>query len=508
MYDTVDIGRSVRDFTHSDELPEYKNVELIVEDNKSVFAKYSGTLITEADSWAKVHGENQAISFNDGNDVFFYTQQATEYGMGVFSSPAVARYKDLKGKTVHFEADVIIGSGAVGNVVIDAYFRKTITANSGDRLESRQIGMYSVGTHVSFDFEVGDWISTEYDNAYLCLGIVIASEGAGGFSVDNIQFYAVEDDPQTVFVSRCPWATSDIAMQVLESLKGWHYRPYNAVGARLDAAVTYGDNLIIDGGGSYPVFSLDTRFGAELVSDVSAPFDEELEHEFPYVPSTERNFRREVATLRAEIDIRSGEIEAKVEERVPSNYGNSNTFGWTLQSDNFTVYSNGQSVLKVTSGGAEITGRVVATEGKIGDCVIRDGKLEIPSAKITNISADNITVGFLDVARIAPHSLGQNQLGENSVANYQLGTDAVQGYNIYGGAVSPVKTSFGGTLNQVGINQSDISAIKNQLVNILTVNSLTVNGNLFVRGSNGITHAFRPIAYSAGGARYILGSAT
>lgn len=432
---TINLGRAVRDFTQSDELAEYTNVEFQIDNEHSVYAKYFGSLIPDdAETFYKVYGEGQAIIVSDKNDIYFETNRATTYGMGAFSNPAVARYRELEGRTVHFEADVIIGSNTTGNVVINAYFRNEKDTKSNQAVEIKRIGLYSTNTHVSFDFVVGDWIETRSIYSYLCFSILISSEGAGAFSVDNIRYYAKEAENENTLVAKCPFATSSMALRVLESLNGFHYKPFEATGARLDMKAEFGDTVVIDGS-SYGLYAQDINFGSESVSTISAPADQELEHEFPYVPSTERNFRREVATLRAEIDIRSGEIEAKVEERVPSNYGNPNTFGWTLQSDNFTVYSNGQSVLKVTSGGAEITGRVVATEGVIGGCEIVDGKLTIQSANIGSISAKQITADYLDVARIMPHSLGQDQLGENSVSNWQLAGNAVQGYNITSGAV-------------------------------------------------------------------------
>lgn len=54
----------------------------------------------------------------------------------------------------------------------------------------------------------------------------------------------------------------------------------------------------------------------------------------------------------------------------------------------------------LTASGANITGTITATAGTIGGCSIVDGKLQIGSADIGNISADQITSGTLSASRI------------------------------------------------------------------------------------------------------------
>jgi hypothetical protein len=66
-------------------------------------------------------------------------------------------------------------------------------------------------------------------------------------------------------------------------------------------------------------------------------------------------------------------VNAKV-----SNEYTGESFGWKLISNEFSVYSGNASnkVLKVTSSGLEIKGKVIADTGQIGGWDISNGHLE------------------------------------------------------------------------------------------------------------------------------------
>ena len=501
---TINLGKSVKDFTRSDELPEFTNVEFKIDDNHSVFAKAVGELVPNTETWTQMAGgSGDSISVSDDEIVLTSNSAVTDWRVRVRTNPCIWMYRQLIGRTVHVSMDVTCsGSGWAlysGIDVMDA-------PDGGSRKDFKNHQTVNSNGTYNFDYTIGDWFTSTYVSGYIAFSFYLYSTGAATVKISNIRIY-VDDDSETTLVANCPFADDAMARRVLNSLSGFHYRPYEATGSRLDMASEYGGTVQINGLG-YGIYSQSINFGSECVSNLSAPADQEMEHEFPYVPSTERKFRREVATLRAEIDIRSGEIEAKVEQRVPSEYGNPNSFGWKLQSDNFSVYANGQTVLKVTQGGAEISGKVVATSGTIGGCIIdKNGKLQVSEASISSINAEKITAGFLSVDRIEKRSLDETKLAENSVSNFQLGTDAVQGYNIFGGSVSYGKTDGGvqGYLTQGGNVWSGVVGIRDQLNTTLYGNNLQVEGNIFVRYGNK-NLAFRPISFSQGSMRWVLGS--
>ena len=74
-----------------------------------------------------------------------------------------------------------------------------------------------------------------------------------------------------------------------------------------------------------------------------------------------------VESAESSIEQNSQSISAKVSET----YGDSaSSFGWSLMSSGFDIYSNGSTVFKVSPSGAYINGEVVATSGEIGNMTI------------------------------------------------------------------------------------------------------------------------------------------
>lgn len=425
LSNVINLQRSVKDLTIAERINEYKNVELLLNDEQFVRAKAMGSLLPDVSTWFYTIGQNQVASPQNGNNIYFYTPSATSYNPGAFSSPSEYTYADLEGRTIHFEADIKFGTGASGTISINAYLRRDKVAVSNASVYVKQIGSYTKATHVSYDFVVGgDWFKSDYKDAYFGIVIFCSSSKASSWSVDNIKMTANADKQSEILQAKCLWGTSDIARQILGTLSGLRYRPFTGTGARLNPAAEIGDNIVIDGDG-YALYSQTSNFNSEFVSNISAPYQEEVDHEFPYVPATERRFRREIKTLRAELNIQADQIEAKVSQE----HGN-RSFGWSLTDNNFTVFSGGSEVLKVTSAGASINGHVVATSGTIGGCVIdANGRLQVAEANIGQLSANVITYGTLQQAVIP--TIGQDKLGWGSV-----GENQIQGYAVSGGKLN------------------------------------------------------------------------
>lgn len=500
LSEIIDIERRVSDLSRSDPLPEYTNVELIIDDDSSVLAKYSGSVADgqSIKKWLITSNQNgEEITLNNNSFTINAEHGTGHNGVKIVSLPSFAQYAQMVGRTVHAKFTL-----SLSGVDCYAFFGFCTHANKeaaeSDIRSDRAVSLpYSYNETVETDIVIGENYESSYSNDYVSVWFGFHSNGSGSLTVSNISFEIDADEEDSVLSARCPWGTSAMAQQILNNLAGFHYRPYEATRARLDMAAEIGDGVQIDGT-EFGLYAQDIRFGSECTSDLRAPFDREINHEFKYVPAAERRFQRSVATLKAEIDIRSGEIEAKVEERVPSEYGSQSVFGWLLQKDNFSVYSGGQTVLKVDKDGASITGNVVATGGEIGGCEIRNGKLIVASANIGNISATQITADYISVDRIEPKSLKSGKLADNSVIPRV----------IQGGAVSFGKTDndVQGYLSQAGRAWADVQGVKKSFDNILIVNTLQINGNLFVKqGTKTLT--FRPFAFSQGGMRWVLGSA-
>lgn len=161
-------------------------------------------------------------------------------------------------------------------------------------------------------------------------------------------------------IVNCPWGTESMAENILLMLSGYQYQPYSAKDALLDPAAEIGDAVTIRGtmGG---IYSQEIDFGPLMLSALSAPEDEEIDHEYPYVSPAERTIRRVKKDTEAQLAVHEEEISAKV-NRLDGN----TSFGWSLTDTQWILTSGNKTVLKADQSGIEISGKVTALSGYIG----------------------------------------------------------------------------------------------------------------------------------------------
>ena len=279
------------------------------------------------------------------------------------------------------------------------------------------------------------------------------------FLVDNEQEVFAGDETGYVYEISCPFATAataeglvpsgSAADRLLTKMQGFVYRPFSAEAAVVNPACELGDTLsILDGsGGSFlsGLFSSSLVFDSLCAASVSAPEDEELDHEYPYIPATERSFTRRIQNVQSELTLQAQQIAAKVSRTG----GDPSSFGWYLDADKFELRSNGSVVMLVNSSGLSVDGVVNAASGNIGGCTIEDGVLKVYNANIENLNASKITAG----------TLNSNRIGDYSLTSSKIDDYAVVSRTIAGSAVSYGKTSFQSTLDQVGTNKANIDTL-------------------------------------------------
>ena len=247
------------------------------------------------------------------------------------------------------------------------------------------------------------------------LGDFSAPKGYAGWSkvvlqVDDNLAYTAGDDTGRTMTAFNPFGTQEMAEKMLASLRGSAYQPYSGTTALLDPAAELGDAVDIRGyyGGIYSLArNLDKLYSA----DISAPSDEEVDHEYPYKSSQERVIVRERkqtkaslqvlmdritaevearegetqelraslsiqadritqevtaraqedAELRASLEVQAGQISAKV-----SKTGGNSDFGWNLTDIAMVWSANGAETVRFDRNGAYIRGKIEALTGKIG----------------------------------------------------------------------------------------------------------------------------------------------
>lgn len=342
---------------------------------------------------------------------------------------------------------------------------------------------------------------------------------------EDVEYSAGTDTGRTLTITN-PWGTQQMANNILSKIKGHQYQPYTATDAILDPAVELGDGITANNVYS-GIYTRKLKFGSMLTATVSAPSDEELDHEYPYVSKQERTITRNKAELKAQLTVQAEKIAAEVTNResavkelyaaltiqagritqevtdrqnavttlngqfavqanlisakVSKTGGSSSSFGWNLADSYWELVSGGSTVLKATSSGLEVRGKITALSGTIGGFTITSNSLSYnnqtwggtnstgiylgpngiqcgPAAngvQITpsgalyaengyfrgNVNAGNIqyggSYGTLSGSALTSHSVYGSQIGYNSISTSYTssGINASLGYADYANGV-------------------------------------------------------------------------
>lgn len=153
------------------------------------------------------------------------------------------------------------------------------------------------------------------------------------------------------------WGTQEQADNIAASISGWAYQPFDAGAALLDPAAELNDGITVNGVYS-GICTKATAFGRLMAADVSAPQDEEINHEYAFVSATERTYTRQIKETKSELKIQASQIAAK----VSSSGGKASSFGWVLTDTDWSLYSGDQLVLQADRQGLMVAGLIKARE--------------------------------------------------------------------------------------------------------------------------------------------------
>lgn len=236
--------------------------------------------------------------------------------------------------------------------------------------------------------------------------------------IDNDNVVEAGNDSGRTLEFQNPFGTQSMANAILAKLTGFQYQPFSFTGALLDPAAEMGDAISAAGvyGGMY---QRERKFGRLMKADLSAPHDEEINHEYEFVSAQERRYNRQVGELRASLVIQSNQIEAEVTRateaegtlasritqtesditaKVSSTGGNDSSFSWSLTVGGFTLKSGGSTVMNANANGLSVTGTLSATSGQIGGFTISASSLYNGMTSIGDTTHNGVYVGTDGIA--------------------------------------------------------------------------------------------------------------
>ena len=235
-------------------------------------------------------------------------------------------------------------------------------------------------------------------------------------AVDSDHIYTSGDDTGRTLEVSCPWGSQAMADSILAKVSGIEYQPYEASDALLDPATEIGDGITL--GGVYSVLAQSyVSLDKQCAANISAPYTDEIDDEYPYKTPEQRKTERQLAQTRSLITKNAEEIKLEVQGLDGKYTKLSQTVdGFTFEDESGTVYIDGGAIkansvtadkidatnLKVDA--ANITGTLY-----IGDLVDDVGlvtennvtTITNNAIKTANISADQITAGTLDANNIS-----------------------------------------------------------------------------------------------------------
>lgn len=358
---------------------------------------------------------------------------------------------------------------------------------------------------------------------------------------DDVEYSAGTDTGRTMTLV-CPWGTQAMAEKLLSRVRGFRYQPFAASGAHLDPSVELGDGVTV--GKVYSgVFTKDVSHGPLYTADVSAPGGEKINYQYEYKSPQERKVERQNKEIRASLSVQADRITQEVTERqaqaeefratfevqsqqiaakVSQTGGSSKSFAWELVADHSSFISNGTEVFRVDSSGAQVTGVIRATSGKIGGFDIQSnylsyngqtwggtnttgayigingiqlgknfkvdmqGNLAAASGTFTgNIYAGNIqygdSAGYLSGSGLASHSVYGSQIGYNTISTAYTsgGINTSLGYADYANGV------FNGWNTASSIYANSVTAQSSLYIPYsgrtrkVDVKTVTINGHVY-----------------------------
>lgn len=294
-------------------------------------------------------------------------------------------------------------------------------------------------------------------------------------------FEAGDDSGDTLEVTN-PWATQAMADSILAEVKGVDYLPYTATDALLDPAAEIGDGVTI--GGMYSeIVSMDLDLGVAGCVGLSAPGVDEIEDEYPYKSSGDREADREnkriyslitktdeeirlyvaneIEGLEAEFSVTASEIRSYVDNQIN---GVSSEISQTASGLTAQIKSVDGRVTTLSADLDGIEDRVQGVEGDYSSLSIRLGSIESTVSDVEgNLSTVRQTVNGLEITT--------SDL-EDSVGGLGNGTTRISGYCIQTGKISAEFLEVGDVIaSRIGSGSVDLLDYRERVVGTMSISS-------------------------------------
>ena len=287
-----------------------------------------------------------------------------------------------------------------------------------------------------------------------------------------------------------------MAQNILNRLSGYQYQPYQADGALLDPAAEIGDAVgtATSYGGLY---TRSRNFGRLMKADISAPHDEEINHEFKYESPQERKFTRVTGEIRASIILTNNMIQSEVVAR--QNADNEMSSRITQTADSITA-----EVQRATAAEGTLSSRITQNANGITAEVSRATQAEGTLRSSLSVQASEIAAKVdssggggsfswvmnsnshtwkannAEVMRVSASGLwvkGQIEATSGKIGGFDIGSNALSYNGLTWGDTS---RNYGAYIGQSGIQLGKNFSVDNG--GNLKASNITLSGTLNIGG--------------------------
>ena len=250
-------------------------------------------------------------------------------------------------------------------------------------------------------------------------------------------FYAgTEGYSLTVY---CPWATQQMANDLLAKAQGFEYQGFEAGMAALPGEAERGDAVTVNG--IYGMIADRTLyFNPGMNSDISSPYEEEVNHEFQYVSPIKQEFDRKIGQVQASLTVDIDNIKLEVEDEI-----NQLSSSITVQLDSITSQITGLDgqVSSITQTVSGIQTQITGLNNQVSSIDQKVDSISLDVSNGTSSSRILLTVDGVQVSSATVRFTG-NIVFASDLTD---GVTEISGDNIQTGEISARYIRLGGQMD-------------------------------------------------------------
>ena len=266
-------------------------------------------------------------------------------------------------------------------------------------------------------------------------------------SVDSDHIYTSGDDTGRTLEASCPWGSQAMADSILAKVSGIDYQPYEASDALLDQAAEIGDGITL--GCVYSVLAQSSiSLDKQCAANISAPYNDEIDDEYPYKSQAERQIERKIAITRSMITKTAEEIRLEVANELD---GLSSSIDVKLGSITSTVQGLNGKISTLEQTDSEIRAEITDSVNGLSSSI--DAKLDSITLEVTTESGTTSTPllggGTIDLT------------GFVTFTGLSGGTTTIDGSCIKTGTIDADRINLTGAISWGDLSSSVQDAINN-----------------------------------------------